>query len=603
MFEGFEDAQYVQNTANDRNRPARLWNFLLQEELDDYILKYSIRCAACELEEICRDPLGFFLLLDFLSPSMREDEIQSDEQARHFAHFLAGAATYRMHGGTAHPELAERLIRDFISENATGSQRFASSATTMSVRLKPKTASLQQASKKPVEEQQAAAVRASTAEGCTTLPTEYEQSKLCPLRRVLEGASSDPARRGSVLQAGRRRLLAAPPLGLGVGTGEGAECKKGEDEPEGLLHLPRPLIDKVLNRHLIAKKALSKTALRPEPEPSCGATRAAAPCDAAEIVSKVVATSRMNVEESFLQASTAVTAVGLLTAVTAADQKVSSSIGEVSAVTASPSNATLKGPVTGLGGSAGNGSQVNQEKKSDECTQTQWPLNLFDEVDEYVFAKLEVEYFPRFKQSPQWAYYFQFTHIREKPINDADFELFRVLGRGGFGMVNGCKRKDSGKMFAMKTMSKARVKSKRAQALCLNERRVLKTVRGSEFLVSLAYAYTTPGDLVLILDLMTGGDLSYHLGKKGRFESSHARYYAARTVLGLADLHVHGIVYRDLKVSLPAFLLVRLSICLSVCLSILFFPFMCLSMNTYLCLCACGRPPPLPQTPPPVHHN
>ena len=50
MFEGFEDAQYVQNTANDRNRPARLWNFLPQEELDDYILKYSIRCAACELE-------------------------------------------------------------------------------------------------------------------------------------------------------------------------------------------------------------------------------------------------------------------------------------------------------------------------------------------------------------------------------------------------------------------------------------------------------------------------------------------------------------------------------------------------------------------------
>ena len=121
-----------------------------------------------------------------------------------------------------------------------------------------------------------------------------------------------------------------------------------------------------------------------------------------------------------------------------------------------------------------------------------------------------------------------------------------VLGRGGFGLVNACKRCTTGKLYAMKMLNKKRIKMKKAEALCLNERKILADIQ-SPFVVCLKYAFATPTDLYLILDLMTGGDLGFHLSRKGRFSEKETRYYAARTLLGLASMHEKNIAYRDLK--------------------------------------------------------
>ena len=123
---------------------------------------------------------------------------------------------------------------------------------------------------------------------------------------------------------------------------------------------------------------------------------------------------------------------------------------------------------------------------------------------------------------------------------------FTVLGRGGFGLVNACKRSTTGKLYAMKMLNKKRIKLKKAEALCLQERNILAIIH-SPYIVCLKYAFSTPTDLHLILDLMTGGDLGFHLSRKGRFSEKEAKYYAARTLLGLASMHDKNIVYRDLK--------------------------------------------------------
>ena len=98
----------------------------------------------------------------------------------------------------------------------------------------------------------------------------------------------------------------------------------------------------------------------------------------------------------------------------------------------------------------------------------------------------------------------------------------------------------------MKMMNKKRIKMRKSEALCLNERNIL-TMVDSRFIVCLKYAFTTTSDLFLILDLMIGGDLGFHLCRKGRFSVAESKYYAARTLLGLAAMHELEIVYRDLK--------------------------------------------------------
>lgn len=98
----------------------------------------------------------------------------------------------------------------------------------------------------------------------------------------------------------------------------------------------------------------------------------------------------------------------------------------------------------------------------------------------------------------------------------------------------------------MKVMNKRRIKTKKSSNLALNELTVLKDV-DSPFVVNLKYSFQTKDDLYLILDLMTGGDLSFHLSETRRFSKDQCLYYAARIMLGLQAIHDKKYVYRDLK--------------------------------------------------------
>lgn len=151
-------------------------------------------------------------------------------------------------------------------------------------------------------------------------------------------------------------------------------------------------------------------------------------------------------------------------------------------------------------------------------------VDLFDAIDRIVIAYLENKHFESFKSSDLYYKYFGFLRISSAPLTEEDFSLFRVLGRGGFGLVNGCKKCTSGKLFAMKVMDKRRIKMKKSETLCVNERNILSMVN-SPFIVCLKYAFSTKIELFLILDLMTGGDLGYHLHRCGRFAVDHARFY------------------------------------------------------------------------------
>uniref|UniRef100_A0A8C9WXP3 G protein-coupled receptor kinase n=1 Tax=Sander lucioperca TaxID=283035 RepID=A0A8C9WXP3_SANLU len=126
--------------------------------------------------------------------------------------------------------------------------------------------------------------------------------------------------------------------------------------------------------------------------------------------------------------------------------------------------------------------------------------------------------------------------------------LERVLGKGGFGEVCACQVRATGKMYACKKLEKKRIKKRKGESMALNEKQILEKVN-SRFVVSLAYAYETKDALCLVLTLMNGGDLKfhiYHMGDAG-FDEKRAIFYSAEICCGLEDLHRERIVYRDLK--------------------------------------------------------
>ena len=64
--------------------------------------------------------------------------------------------------------------------------------------------------------------------------------------------------------------------------------------------------------------------------------------------------------------------------------------------------------------------------------------------------------------------------------------------------------------------------------------------------VSLAYAFESKEALCLVLTIMNGGDLKFHIHNMGTpgFEEERAVFYAAEIALGLKHLHSENIVYR-----------------------------------------------------------
>ena len=130
----------------------------------------------------------------------------------------------------------------------------------------------------------------------------------------------------------------------------------------------------------------------------------------------------------------------------------------------------------------------------EDCINT----NLFDEVYNIVTFIIKMDYYDKFKESKSCLKLVQYMSILDRTCTENDFSFFRILGRGGFGVVYGCKRKDTGKIYAVKVMNKRRIKHKHAEKICLNERITLGMIN-SRFVLSLKYAFVSKEDLFLVL--------------------------------------------------------------------------------------------------------
>jgi len=144
--------------------------------------------------------------------------------------------------------------------------------------------------------------------------------------------------------------------------------------------------------------------------------------------------------------------------------------------------------------------------------------------------------------------YLQWKYLEKMPVTKNLFRVYRVLGKGGFGLVHACQSKSSGKMYALKKLEKKRVKKRKGEKLALNEKQILERV-SSIFVVSLAYAYQSKDALCMVLTLMNGGDLRFHIHNIGGPGLSEERviFYTAEMACGLSHLHKHRIAYRDMK--------------------------------------------------------
>ena len=111
-------------------------------------------------------------------------------------------------------------------------------------------------------------------------------------------------------------------------------------------------------------------------------------------------------------------------------------------------------------------------------------------------------------------------------VAPVDFDLLKVLGKGGYGKVFQVKKRsgaDKHRLYAMKVLKKATIaRNAKDTAHTKAERNILESVK-NPFVVDLIYAFQTDGKLYLILEYLSGGELFMQLEREGIFMEDMAR--------------------------------------------------------------------------------
>ncbi|KAG0304115.1 hypothetical protein BGZ98_005914 [Dissophora globulifera] len=131
-------------------------------------------------------------------------------------------------------------------------------------------------------------------------------------------------------------------------------------------------------------------------------------------------------------------------------------------------------------------------------------------------------------------------------IELSHFHLLRSVGKGAFGKVRVVQHKYTKEIYALKYINKAKCIRMRAVENIIQERRVLEEV-AFPLICNLRYSFQDDENLFMVLDLMLGGDLRFHLERAGPMREDVVRFYVAELALALDALHSRNIIHRDLK--------------------------------------------------------
>nr|KAG5687523.1 hypothetical protein BaRGS_034579 [Batillaria attramentaria] len=124
--------------------------------------------------------------------------------------------------------------------------------------------------------------------------------------------------------------------------------------------------------------------------------------------------------------------------------------------------------------------------------------------------------------------------------------IVEAIKEAGDSLVCIVQKKDTKKMFAMKYMNKAMCARQMAINNVIRELNMLTRLE-HPFLVNLWYAFQDEEDMFMVVDLLLGGDLRYHVQQDVNFSEECVKIYLCELALALDYLRSQDILHRDIK--------------------------------------------------------
>ncbi|XP_042193011.1 serine/threonine-protein kinase 32C isoform X2 [Callorhinchus milii] len=134
----------------------------------------------------------------------------------------------------------------------------------------------------------------------------------------------------------------------------------------------------------------------------------------------------------------------------------------------------------------------------------------------------------------------------KEDVNFDHFQILRAIGKGSFGKVCIVQKRDTEKMYAMKYMNKQQCIERDEVRNVFRELEILQEIE-YVFLVNLWYSFQDEEDMFMVVDLLLGGDLRYHLQQNVQFTEDAVKLYICEMALALDYLQNQHIIHRDIK--------------------------------------------------------
>ncbi|KAJ9133559.1 Nonrepressor of conidiation-2 [Pleurostoma richardsiae] len=133
-------------------------------------------------------------------------------------------------------------------------------------------------------------------------------------------------------------------------------------------------------------------------------------------------------------------------------------------------------------------------------------------------------------------------------VGPQSFDKIKLIGKGDVGKVYLVREKKSGRLYAMKVLSKKEMIKRNKIKRALAEQEILAT-SNHPFIVTLYHSFQSEDYLYLCMEYCSGGEFFRALQTRpGKcIPEDDARFYAAEVTAALEYLHLMGFIYRDLK--------------------------------------------------------
>lgn len=128
----------------------------------------------------------------------------------------------------------------------------------------------------------------------------------------------------------------------------------------------------------------------------------------------------------------------------------------------------------------------------------------------------------------------------------SNYIFLKTIGKGNFGKVILVKNKLDQNFYALKCIKKEVIIKNKFFKQMKTEKKILMKI-DHPFIIKLHSTFQTKFKIFMLFDYCNGGELFFHLQRKGRISEECAKFFCAQLYLALTYLHSNGILYRDLK--------------------------------------------------------